>query len=138
MNGEQVVSWLSSPDFEFAQPFVPAFKSHGVNGKLLLELTVEDMEQELGITSRLIRKRLLQEIETLKSEGYAPKSGSSPPTTETFGSRSRAGSQPVEAMGSLSSPPEAVSLGEGQELPVDPADTLGEAQEGQVDTTEKE
>jgi len=72
MTGDQVLAWLSAPDFEFAQPYISAFKSHGVNGGILVELSQEDMEQELGITSRLIRKRLLQEIDNLKKNGFSP------------------------------------------------------------------
>ena len=45
-----------------------AFKTHSVNGKMLLALSDQDLYSTLGVTSPLHRKKLLMEISQLRKE----------------------------------------------------------------------
>lgn len=44
----------------------PAFARCRVDGRLLLRLDDQDLEEELGVSSRLQRKRILAQLETLR------------------------------------------------------------------------
>ena len=46
----------------------PAFARCRVDGRLLLKLDDEDLSEELGVTSRLERKRMLSRLEALRAE----------------------------------------------------------------------
>jgi hypothetical protein len=43
-----------------------AFKTHSVNGKMLLTLDDKDLKQTLNIESPIVRRKLLMEIATLR------------------------------------------------------------------------
>ena len=49
-----------------------AFKTHSVNGKMLLTLSEQDLYQTLNIVSPLHRKKLLMEIATLRKAYLNP------------------------------------------------------------------
>jgi hypothetical protein len=46
--------------------FSPKFAEHMVDGDLLLLLTEQELEDDLGMQSRLLRKRFMRELESLK------------------------------------------------------------------------
>ena len=58
-----VSSWLES--VELSQ-HVESFKTHSVNGKMLLALSDQDLYATLGVVSPLHRKKLLMEISALR------------------------------------------------------------------------
>jgi len=47
--------------------FIPTFKKNAVDGPLLVSLKEEEFEKDLGVESRLIRRKLMQKIDELKS-----------------------------------------------------------------------
>jgi len=67
---EDVAIWLGqiSPAL---MCYVTMFRENAVDGQLLIGLTDEDLEKELGITKKLHRKRILSEIALLKSSPEA-------------------------------------------------------------------
>jgi len=64
-----VGSWLISIELpEHAE----TFKTHSVNGKMLLALSDQDLYATLGVTSPLHRKKLLMEISALRKSYLGP------------------------------------------------------------------
>eukprot|EP00310_Coccolithus_braarudii_P024426 CAMPEP_0183343454 /NCGR_PEP_ID=MMETSP0164_2-20130417/9369_1 /TAXON_ID=221442 /ORGANISM="Coccolithus pelagicus ssp braarudi, Strain PLY182g" /LENGTH=191 /DNA_ID=CAMNT_0025514283 /DNA_START=26 /DNA_END=601 /DNA_ORIENTATION=- len=61
-----VASWLKSLELD---EFSPTFKTHSVDGKLLLTLDEQDMYKVLNITSPLHRKKIMMAIAELRA-GY--------------------------------------------------------------------
>jgi len=59
----EVASWLDSIELGM---HADVFKTHSVNGKMLLALNDQDLYQTLGVTSPLHRKKLLMEISALR------------------------------------------------------------------------
>ncbi|VDN23644.1 unnamed protein product, partial [Gongylonema pulchrum] len=55
--------WVKKIGFE---PYAEAFAKHMVDGDLLLLLTEKELEQDLQMTSALLRKRFIRELESLK------------------------------------------------------------------------
>ena len=55
--------WLDSIELG---AHVESFKTHSVNGKMLLALSDQDLYSTLGVTSPLHRKKLLMEISALR------------------------------------------------------------------------
>ena len=58
-----VGSWLIHLGLE---RHAPAFREHNIDGRLLLRLDDVDLSEELGVTSRIERKRILLECEALR------------------------------------------------------------------------
>lgn len=46
--------------------YAPAFGEHKVDGDLLLLLTNEELNNDIGMTSGLYRKRFIRELDSLK------------------------------------------------------------------------
>jgi|LauGreDrversion4_1035100.scaffolds.fasta_scaffold30384_2 hypothetical protein len=72
-----VVSWKVSDVVAFLDTLelgmhAEAFKTHSVNGKMLLTLSEQDLYQTLNIVSPLHRKKLLMEIATLRKAYLNP------------------------------------------------------------------
>ncbi|TMW56722.1 hypothetical protein Poli38472_006732 [Pythium oligandrum] len=57
---DDVVQWLTY-DMELGQ-YAEAIKKNAVNGKLLLTLTMEELETELGVTAGLHKRKLMNQI----------------------------------------------------------------------------
>ncbi|KAM3723297.1 NAD(+) hydrolase [Dirofilaria immitis] len=55
--------WVKKIGFE---PYADAFAKHMVDGDLLLLLTEKELEQDLQMSSALLRKRFIRELESLK------------------------------------------------------------------------
>ncbi|VDN35567.1 unnamed protein product, partial [Gongylonema pulchrum] len=55
--------WVKKIGFE---SYAEAFAKHMVDGDLLLLLTEKELEQDLQMTSALLRKRFIRELESLK------------------------------------------------------------------------
>ena len=67
---DEVQRWLRRE--KLAEELVlSAFARHSVDGALLLELDVHDLEGELGMTSRLQRKRIIARIRSLAKPAAA-------------------------------------------------------------------
>ena len=58
-----VSAWLEAIELS---AHVDSFKTHSVNGKMLLALSDQDLYSTLGVTSPLHRKKLLMEISALR------------------------------------------------------------------------
>jgi hypothetical protein len=61
-----VEAWLHGLDLA---EYTDAFARHRVDGALLLQIDDADLSDELGVASRLQRKRLLTAIRVLGSQG---------------------------------------------------------------------
>jgi len=66
---DEVVGWLQA--IELPQ-HADAFKTHSVNGKMLLALSEQDLYSTLGVASPLHRKKILMEIATLRKSYLNP------------------------------------------------------------------
>ena len=64
-----VSSWLDSIELGV---HADTFKTHSVNGKMLLALSDQDLYSTLGVTSPLHRKKLLMEISALRKSFLGP------------------------------------------------------------------
>ena len=62
-------SWLDSIELGV---HADTFKTHSVNGKMLLALSDQDLYSTLGVTSPLHRKKLLMEISALRKSFLGP------------------------------------------------------------------
>ena len=69
---DDVCEWISAMGLG---AYVPSFRQHCVNGKLLRSLSEEEMETELGIASRMHRRRLQVELDALRAAAPAPAPG---------------------------------------------------------------
>lgn len=49
------------------ESYADAFAKHMVDGDLLLLLTEKELEQDLQMSSALLRKRFIRELESLKA-----------------------------------------------------------------------
>jgi len=65
---EDVLQWLQQT-LDFSHSQLQPFRKHGVDGELLCALDDVDLESELGVASRVQRKRLLIAASKLCSEG---------------------------------------------------------------------
>eukprot|EP01083_Nonionella_stella_P085875 238254_1 len=61
----QVIEWLKCA-FPFAENYAPAFIENAVDGRMLFDLTSDLLENELGVTKRLHRIRILRHIRDLR------------------------------------------------------------------------
>jgi len=64
-----VTAWLESIELG---AHAESFKTHSVNGKMLLALNDQDLYTTLGVTSPLHRKKLLMEISALRKSFLGP------------------------------------------------------------------
>ena len=69
---DDVCEWISAMGLG---AYVPSFRQHCVNGKLLRSLSEEEMETELGIASRMHRRRLQVELDALRAAAPPPAPG---------------------------------------------------------------
>eukprot|EP00808_Paulinella_micropora_P017144 g45649.t1 len=61
-----VIKWLAGLDL--GQDVVESFQKNKINGPMLLKLENEDLQEDMGITSRLVRKNILANIEALQKK----------------------------------------------------------------------
>eukprot|EP00808_Paulinella_micropora_P027039 g50249.t1 len=61
-----VTKWLAGLDL--GQDVVESFQKNKINGSMLLKLENEDLQEDIGITSRLVRKNILANIEALQKK----------------------------------------------------------------------
>ena len=67
---EQVCEWVDSPGTEFQDPtgyFKDNVRKHGITGNILMVLEVNDLEEELGVTSGIERKKLMFDLDALEN-----------------------------------------------------------------------
>ena len=69
---DDVCEWISAMGLG---AYVPSFRQHCVNGTLLRSLSEEEMETELGIASRMHRRRLQVELDALRAAAPPPAPG---------------------------------------------------------------
>ena len=104
-----LLRWLCEPDIGFEQ-FVEGFARFHVDGATLLELTEDELRDEIGVKEQLHRKRLRKLIDRLGGEPTLPAAARPPPTPETASSGAAAQSQRVpNATPVASQPNDAVS-----------------------------
>eukprot|EP00299_Pterocystis_sp_00344_P014593 c7238_g1_i3.p1 GENE.c7238_g1_i3~~c7238_g1_i3.p1 ORF type:complete len:515 (-),score=67.23 c7238_g1_i3:61-1557(-) len=60
---QDVLNWLDRVSLSVLKPH---FQNHEITGDMLVELTNEDFEVEMEVTSGILRKKLIKEVETLK------------------------------------------------------------------------
>ena len=60
---EDVVAWVSRAGF---QEYSSAFNDCGVDGDMLLQLTDEEIKDDIGIHNGILRKRFIRELKELK------------------------------------------------------------------------
>eukprot|EP00808_Paulinella_micropora_P006283 g72215.t1 len=61
-----VTKWLAGLDL--GQDVVESFQKNKINGPMLLKLENEDLQEDMGITNRLVRKNILANIEALQKK----------------------------------------------------------------------
>lgn len=60
---EDVVAWVNRAGF---QEYAAAFRDCGVDGDMLLQLTDEEIKDDIGIHNGILRKRFIRELKELK------------------------------------------------------------------------
>jgi len=60
---EDVVAWVNRAGF---QEYAPAFLECGVDGDMLLQLTDDEIKDDIGISNGILRKRFIRELKELK------------------------------------------------------------------------
>lgn len=64
---DQVMNWLEETNPVLKNKYGTSFRDEGIDGKMLMDLDDSTLEEDLGVTSKLHRKRLLGAIDELKS-----------------------------------------------------------------------
>lgn len=60
---DDVVAWVNRAGF---QEYAPAFLECGVDGDMLLQLTDDEVKDDIGISNGILRKRFIRELKDLK------------------------------------------------------------------------
>merc|ERR1719147_591330 len=60
---DDVESWVNRVGF---QDYAATFRDCGVDGDMLLQLTDQDIKDDIGITNGILRKRFMRELRDLK------------------------------------------------------------------------
>lgn len=92
-NSEDVAVWLSLIGME---GYVQNFEAMSIDGLLIFELTEEDLEKELQITTKLHRKKIIKAIELLRQYDSYLKQLADDSNTEAYKKRNMEGDDMVK------------------------------------------